>query len=46
MAIKELLNAFHDAVKWALHVCLIPVVALLKGVTAISTHVTTELERV
>lgn len=46
MAIKELLNAFHDAVKWVLHVCLIPLIALLKGLTAITTHVTTELERV
>jgi hypothetical protein len=46
MAIKELLNAIHDVFRWLLHIILIPLVALLKGITSVSSHLTTELEKV
>jgi len=46
MVLKELLNAIHDTLKWVLHVVLIPVIAALKGITTVTTHVTTELEKV
>lgn len=46
MPTKELLNAIHDVVRWVGHVILVPIVAVLKGITALTTHLTIELEKI
>lgn len=41
---KILMNGLHTAVKWLLHVILIPVLALLKAIIACLTYLRDELE--
>lgn len=43
---KKLLNAVHDVVHKIVHVLLIPVVAVLKGIVALLSHLLTEVEKV
>ncbi len=43
---KALLNAFHDLVHKICHVLLIPVVAVLKSLTALLNHLLAEIEKI
>lgn len=46
MVIKDLLNAMHDVVHKAVHIALIPVVAVLEGAIALLTRFLTELQKI
>ena len=43
---KALLNAIHDLLKKLLHIILIPVIAVLKGIDSLCQHLITELTKV
>lgn len=43
---KGLFNSIHAGLKWLLHVILIPVIALLKALTAGIAHLLIDLEKV
>lgn len=44
--LKNLLNAMHDAIKWCLHVVLVPFMAVLKAVITGLQHLYDELAKV
>ena len=44
--LKNLLNALHDTCKWALHICLIPVIAALKAISVGLEHITEALGKI
>ncbi len=46
MATKQILNAVHIVVRGFFHVILIPVLAVLKGINALLTHLITEISKV
>lgn len=46
MPIKDLLNAFHDTVKFIGHVILIPFIAVLKAIDSGCQHLITELSKI
>lgn len=46
MPFKELLNAIHDTVRFIGHVCLIPVIAVLKAIDSCAQHLITEFSKV
>lgn len=43
---KTLLRDIRAGIQWLLHVCLIPVLAVLKGANALLIHLITELSKV
>ena len=43
---KGFLNAIHVAVRWVLHIMLIPVVALCKALSALFNHLDVELSKI
>lgn len=46
MPLQNLLKAIHDTAQWLLHICLIPVITVLKAIEAGVTHLVTELSKV